>query len=214
MYMWTHRWPKRASLNAHRCFLIPVVESGRSSRGRPRRGASRHVFLAHLAASIRFVDNLQHPMTWQRLRGEKWDDMWYLVEFECTLGLDVFDFCVKIKVSLLKTKGDWTKTFKLLYRKQTSLESLSNGWDILYLPGCLLFVLINPLILCILYIYIHIVSFPQPKRELEKHQKGGLPQQTDHDLASCTQYVCRLVADSYKPSFATTGGRSKHPNHK
>ena len=170
MYMWTHRWPKRASLNAHRCFLIPVVESGRSSRGRPRRGASRHVFLAHLAASIRFVDNLQHLMTWRRWRVEKRYDMWYLVEFECTLGLDVFDFCVKMKVSLLKTKGDWKELSNI---SNCSIES-KHHWNHyqtveINRPGCLLFVLIRQLILCISY--IRIVSFPQPKQEPEKHQR-------------------------------------------
>ena len=179
-------------------------------------GASRHVFLAHLAASIRFVDNLQHLMTWRRWRVEKRYDMWYLVEFECTLGLDVFDFCVKMKVSLLKTKGDWKGLSNIsncsIYRKQTSLESLSNGWDI---SSWMFVICSNSAVDTMYIIYTHCV-ISATKEGTGKASKGGLPQQTDHDLASCTQYVGRhqdcercLVADPYKPSFDTTGGRSQ-----
>lgn len=164
--MWTNRWPN-AHLSTPIVFLIPTLKAG-GRPCRPRRAACRHVFIAHLAASIRFVDNLQHLMTWQRWRGEKRYDMWYLSNLFHSWSWSGF-VCVKIKVSLLKAKGgDWTKTFKLLYRKQTSLESLSNGWDI----SSWMFVICSNSPVDTMYIlYIHIVWFPQPKREPEKHQR-------------------------------------------
>lgn len=146
MYMWTHLWPKRASLNAPRLFFDP---------SRWKREPLGMFFWRILQPPSVLLVHLQHLMTWQRLRGEKWDHMWYLVEFECTLGLDVFYFCVKMKVSLLKTKGDWKELSNI---SNCSIES-KHHWNHyqtveIYLPGCLLFVLIGQLLLCI-YILCH-----------------------------------------------------------
>lgn len=168
--MWTNRWP-----NAHLSTPIVVFWSQGWKRGSSTSSTARGLSACFCGAASCSLHPFCwqppiHLMTWQRRRGEKRDDMWYLSNLSALLLLICF-FCVKIKVSLLQTKGDWTKTFKLLYRKQTSLESLSNGWDI----SPWMFVICSNSAVDTKCIYTYCV-ISATKEGTGKASKGGLPQ--------------------------------------